>query len=147
MSFAKDCATSRRDPQVLSTFEQAGGLYGSDLSYVSGTSSRPLLGMTIGEAFDAAAGNGVRRRRWSFVIRTFAGHTPNSLRRWIVSRLDFCPMGCEPGDRVGIWSPNRAEWVVAQFATAKAGLILVNINPAYRPAELAYVLRKVNAAH
>jgi hypothetical protein len=56
MSFANDCATSRRDPQVLSTFEQAGGLNGSDLRYVGGTSSRPLLGMPIGEAFDAAAG-------------------------------------------------------------------------------------------
>lgn len=51
--------------------------------------------------------------------------------------------GLRPGDRIGIWSPNRAEWIVAQFATAKAGLILVNINPAYRPAELQYVLRKV----
>ena len=51
--------------------------------------------------------------------------------------------GLRPGDRIGIWSPNCVEWVVAQFATAKAGLILVNINPAYRPAELLYVLRKV----
>ena len=45
-------------------------------------------------------------------------------------------LGLEPGDRVGIWSPNNAEWVVTQFATAKAGLILVNINPAYRTHEL-----------
>ena len=48
-----------------------------------------------------------------------------------------------PGDRVGIWSPNTAEWVVTQFATAKAGLILVNINPAYRLTELEYALNKV----
>ncbi|MBV8590217.1 MAG: AMP-binding protein, partial [Acetobacteraceae bacterium] len=48
----------------------------------------------------------------------------------------------EPGDRVGIWSPNNAEWVVTQFATAKAGLVLVNINPAYRVAELEYALNK-----
>ena len=52
-------------------------------------------------------------------------------------------LGLEPGDRVGIWSPNNAEWVVTQFATAKAGLILVNINPAYRAAELEYALNKV----
>ena len=52
-------------------------------------------------------------------------------------------LGFEPGDRVAIWAPNCAEWVVAQFATAKAGLILVNINPAYRLAELEYALNKV----
>jgi len=52
-------------------------------------------------------------------------------------------LGLEPGDRIGIWSPNNIEWVIAQFATAKAGLILVNINPAYRKAELVYTLNKV----
>ena len=52
-------------------------------------------------------------------------------------------LGLQPGERVGIWSPNNAEWVVTQFATAKAGLILVNINPAYRLAELEYALNKV----
>ena len=52
-------------------------------------------------------------------------------------------LGLKPGERVGIWSPNNAEWVVTQFATAKAGLILVNINPAYRLAELEYALNKV----
>ncbi len=52
-------------------------------------------------------------------------------------------LGLVPGDRVGIWSPNNAEWVVTQFATAKAGLILVNINPAYRLSELDYALNKV----
>ena len=143
MSFAKDCATSRRDPQVLSTFEQAGGLYGSDLSYVSGTSSQPLLGMTIGEAFDAAA------RQWSEKTALVVRHQDI---RWtyaeLAARVDtfaagLLSCGLEPGDRIGIWAPNRAEWVIAQFATAKAGLILVNINPAYRSAELGYVLRKV----
>jgi fatty-acyl-CoA synthase len=52
-------------------------------------------------------------------------------------------LGIEPGDRVGIWSPNNAEWVITQFATAKLGAILVNINPAYRLAELDYALNKV----
>ena len=52
-------------------------------------------------------------------------------------------LGLEPGDRVGIWSPNNSEWVVVQYATAKAGLILVNINPAYRVAELEYAINKV----
>ena len=54
-------------------------------------------------------------------------------------------LGLEKGDRIGIWSPNRSEWVVAQFATARIGLILVNINPAYRVAELEYALNKVAA--
>ncbi|HEX8407198.1 MAG TPA: AMP-binding protein, partial [Duganella sp.] len=52
-------------------------------------------------------------------------------------------LGLEPGDRVGIWSPNCAEWVLVQFATARAGLVMVNINPAYRRSELEYVLDKV----
>ena len=50
--------------------------------------------------------------------------------------------GLEPGDRLGIWSPNRAEWVLVQYATAKAGIVLVNINPAYRTSELEYALRQ-----
>ena len=58
-------------------------------------------------------------------------------------RRDCSRWGCKPGERIGIWSPNNAEWVVTQFATAKAGLILVNINPAYRLAELEYALNKV----
>ena len=52
----------------------------------------------------------------------------------------FIALGLRVGDRVGIWSPNRAEWLVTQFATARAGLVLVNINPAYRVAELEYAL-------
>ena len=52
-------------------------------------------------------------------------------------------LGVEAGDRVGIWSPNRAEWLLTQFATARIGAVLVNINPAYRLAELEYALNKV----
>ena len=52
-------------------------------------------------------------------------------------------LGLQPGERVGIWSPNNAEWVVTQFATAKAGLVLVNINPAYRLSEMEFALNKV----
>jgi fatty-acyl-CoA synthase len=112
-------------------------------SYVSGASSHPLLGMTIGEAFDASV------RRWGDKTALVVRHQEI---RWTYAELaaemdafagGLLSYGLRPGDRIGIWSPNRAEWVVAQFATAKAGLILVNINPAYRPAELAYALRKV----
>ena len=55
-------------------------------------------------------------------------------------------MGVVPGDRVGIWSPNRAEWVVVQYATARIGAILVNINPAYKASELAYALTQSGAS-
>ncbi len=55
----------------------------------------------------------------------------------------FLKLGLKTGDRVGIWSPNRYEWVLTQFATARVGLILVTINPAYRVAEVEYVLNKV----
>ena len=54
-------------------------------------------------------------------------------------------LGLEKGDRVGIWSPNRLEWVLTQFATARIGAILVNINPAYRLSELEYALNKTRA--
>lgn len=112
-------------------------------SYVRGNSSPPLIGKTIGALLDdVSATDGSRealvvahqRIRWTYA----------ELR----SRCDafasgLLALGLEPGDRVGIWSPNCAEWTIAQFATAKAGLILVNINPAYRLSELEHVLRAV----
>ena len=55
----------------------------------------------------------------------------------------FLAAGLSPGDRVGIWSPNNTQWVLTQFATARAGLILVNLNPAYRRVELEFALRRV----
>ena len=70
---------------------------------------------------------------WSCASRTSAGPMPSSTRVDAFA-AGLLALGLEPGDRVGIWSPNNAEWVVTQFATAKAGLILVNINPAYRTA-------------
>ncbi len=116
------------------------------LSYVHGASATPLIGETIGAYFDRAAelyGN-----RDALVVR-------HQQIRWSWRRLkervdDFAAglvvLGLGPGERVGIWSPNNAEWVVAQFATAKAGLILVNINPAYRVTELEYALNKAGCA-
>ena len=151
MTFAKNCAAGGADVTPAARAQAASAeldlqstcLHGNGLSYVSGTASRPLLGMTIGEAFDIAAMQWdektalvVRQQdiRWTY------GELAAQVDSLAAGLLSY---GLRPGDRVGIWSPNRAEWVVAQFATAKAGLILVNINPAYRPAELAYVLRKV----
>ncbi len=128
-----DLVTTNTDVSTLS----------KDLSYVSGTSVRPLLGVTIGAAFDRAVARWGNRN--ALVVRHQNIHWSYDE---LAERVDLLAAGLlsyglRPGDRVGIWSPNRAEWVVTQFATAKAGLILVNINPAYRPAELQYVLRKV----
>ena len=112
-------------------------------SYVHGASATALIGETIGAHFDRVAA------RWPDRDALVAPHQDV---RWtyaeLKARIDACAaglltLGLEPGDRVGIWSPNNAEWVIAQFATAKAGLILVNINPAYRLAELEYALNKV----
>ena len=112
-------------------------------SYVHGIADQPLIGDTIGVHFDRAVA------RWpdqeALVVR-------HQNVRWsyaeLSARVDACAagllaLGLAPGDRIGIWSPNNAEWVVTQFATAKAGLILVNINPAYRLSELEYALNKV----
>jgi fatty-acyl-CoA synthase len=112
-------------------------------SYVHGGSEKPLIGQTLGEYFDAAA------RRWAdcdaLIVRQ------QNLRwtyRELQQRVDgfaagLLALGLQPGDRIGIWSPNNSEWVITQFATAKAGIILVNINPSYRLAELEYALNKV----
>src|SRR5690348_11534886 len=114
----------------------------ASLSYVSGAGSVPLIGETIGEHFDGAAA------RWSSLEALVVRHQGI---RWTYAELKervdavaagLIALGLKPGDRVGIWSPNNAEWVLTQFATAKAGLILVNINPAYRLIELEHALQR-----
>ena len=117
----------------------------SDLasSYVNGTGDIPLIGETIGQNFAKTVA--LWGDRPALIVRQQGV-------RWTYAELGaqvdalaagLLALGLEPGDRVGIWSPNNSEWVVTQFATAKAGLILVNINPAYRLAELEYALNKV----
>jgi fatty-acyl-CoA synthase len=115
----------------------------SALSYVHGASDKPLLGETIGAFFDAACA------KWSarpaLVVRHQKVRLSYGELHQAVDKLaaGLLTLGLEPGDRIGIWSPNNSEWVLTQFATAKAGLILVNINPSYRVAELEYALNKV----
>ena len=122
--------------------EQPAGAKRAELSYTSATSGTPLLGDTIGANFDRTAA-------------AFPGHlalvdVPAGLRysyaelRDEVDALAYGLLGAgiAKGDRVGIWSPNRAEWTVTQYATAKIGAILVNINPAYRTSELEFVLNQ-----
>jgi fatty-acyl-CoA synthase len=112
-------------------------------SYVHGASASPLLGETVGALLDRIT------QRWpdrpALVVRQQDVRWTYSEFHAEVERVaaGLLALGLEPGDRVGIWAPNRAEWVVAQFAAPKAGLILVNINPAYRSHELAYSLNKV----
>jgi fatty-acyl-CoA synthase len=115
---------------------------GPELSYTSATSDTPLLGDTIGGNFDRTATR--------FPGRLALVDVPAGLRYTYAELKDevdalaygLLQAGIAKGDRVGIWSPNRAEWTVTQYATAKVGAILVNINPAYRTSELEFVLNQ-----
>ncbi|HXQ84403.1 MAG TPA: AMP-binding protein, partial [Xanthobacteraceae bacterium] len=113
------------------------------LSYVHGASAQPLIGETIGQFFDDACSKWASRP--ALIVRHQKVRLSYGELRQAVDKLaaGLLTLGLQPGDRIGIWSPNNSEWVLTQFATAKAGLILVNINPAYRIAELEYALNKV----
>jgi len=112
-------------------------------SYVHGISSTPLIGSTIGDHFDRMAQQHAQRE--ALVVRhQNVRWTYGELRERVDNlAVGLMRLGFEPGDRIGIWSQNCAEWALMQFATAKAGLILVNINPAYRASELEYAINKV----
>jgi fatty-acyl-CoA synthase len=111
-------------------------------SYASSVAAEPLIGETIGENLERAVARFGEREalvvRHQDVRLTYAelDEQVNALARGLLAA------GLEKGDRLGIWAPNCAEWVLVQFATAKAGVILVNINPAYRTSELEYALRQ-----
>lgn len=109
-------------------------------SYTSGVSATPLLGITIGDKFDEIVEQHAHRE--ALIV-----HSQNIkwTYRELKAKVDACAKaliasGLQKGDRVGIWSPNRSEWTILQFATAKVGAILVNINPSYRKHELKYAL-------
>jgi fatty-acyl-CoA synthase len=112
-------------------------------SYAHGGGTQPLLGETLGACFDRIAARCGEREalvvrhqgiRWTYrELKTRVDNLAVALLR----------LGLNPGERIGIWSQNNAEWLLVQLATAKAGLILVNINPAYRATELHYALNKV----
>src|SRR3954469_20183735 len=112
------------------------------LSYSQGLGTIPLLGETIGESFDRAVAE--HPGRDALVVRHQDVHMTYAELGEAVDRAAgaLAALGLEKGDRLGIWAPNCAEWVVTQFATAKLGVILVNVNPAYRTTELAYALRQ-----
>ncbi|MEA2428799.1 MAG: fatty-acyl-CoA synthase, partial [Thermoleophilaceae bacterium] len=113
-----------------------------ELSYASGPSAAPLLGETIGRNLERTV---ARAPEAEALISRHQG------LRYTYAELDeavdrvargLMALGLERGDRVGIWSPNNAEWTLVQYATAKAGLVLVNVNPAYRTSELEYALNQ-----
>ncbi len=115
-------------------------------SYVCGISDVPLLGETIGQSLDKAVS------RWG---DREALVSPSHGVRWtwkeFATRVDalaagFLALGLERGQRIGIWSLNRPEWTLTQFAAARAGLILVTINPAYRLSELEFAVAKVGCS-
>ena len=111
-------------------------------SYAAGETTPPLLDETIGASLErTVAAHGDREA----LVEVASG------RRWTWAELDrdvdelargLVAAGLEQGDRVGIWAPNCAEWTLVQFATAKLGLVLVNVNPAYRTHELAYAINQ-----
>ena len=113
------------------------------LSYVHGTSDTPLIGDTLGVYFDKIVARFGEREalvvrhqdvRWSYL----------ELQRRINNlAVGLLRLGLEPGERIGLWSQNNSEWLLTQLATAKLGLILVNLNPAYRITELEFALNKV----
>src|SRR5262245_48365123 len=111
-------------------------------SYLHGPSLTPLLGETIGanlrrtvERFGERDALVVRSQGYRATYCELWDQTPRLARALLAS-------GVRQGDRVGIWSPNRFEWVITQFAAARAGAILVNVNPAYKTSELQYALRQ-----
>ena len=112
-------------------------------SYVHGASEKPLIGSTIGRFLDEACERYPDHE--ALVVRHQQVRLTYGALREAVDNLACGLLRCDltSGDRVGVWSQNNLEWVLVQFATAKAGLILVNINPAYRRSELEFVLNKV----
>lgn len=109
-------------------------------SYAHGTYDRPLLGETIGHNLERTIS------RVPDVAALISCHQDVRYTYAefgeVVDRLASALLahGLVRGDRVGVWSPNRAEWAITQYATARIGVILVNINPAYRISELQYAL-------
>jgi fatty-acyl-CoA synthase len=112
------------------------------LSYASGVSSLPLLGETIGENLRRSVDEHGDAEALVVPHQHYRATYGQLWEQVSLAARGLIARGVAKGDRVGIWSPNRFEWVVVQFATARIGAILVNINPAYRVSELEYALRQ-----
>ena len=133
---ASNLRTAQRDGTFLKPLDGK--------AHVSGERAVPLLEQTIPAIFSDTVS-----RYGTLDAAVFVGQDKRFTWNELSEAVDalaagFLALGLEKGDRVGIWSPNRWEWLVTQFATARIGLILVNINPAYRLTELEYALNKVS---
>lgn len=114
----------------------------SQLSYACGVSDKPLLGITIGDMFDQIADQ-YSSNEALVVKHQDIRYTYTQFKEVIdVCAKALMGIGIEKGDRVGVWAPNCAEWIIVQYATAKIGAIQVNINPSYRLHELEYALNQ-----
>jgi len=114
----------------------------NQLSYTSGPSHVPLLGQTIGQNLKQTADAYPDNDALVCVTQNYRATYSQFYSQTTTIAKALLAKGITKGDRVGIWSPNRAEWVLLQYATARIGAILVNINPAYRATELEYVLKQ-----
>ncbi|AKJ01502.1 fatty-acyl-CoA synthase [Archangium gephyra] len=114
----------------------------SSPSYVHGTSTTPLLGETIGHNLRRTVERYGDREALVVVSQGYRATWRQLWDETTKVALGLLAFGVEKGDRVGLWSPNRFEWVVTQFAAARIGAILVNLNPAYKTAELEYALNQ-----
>ena len=114
----------------------------SVLSYDSGTADLPLVGKTVGALFDEISDKFADKTAIISVHQAIRWSFKEYREKVDALAVGLIELGLKPGDRIGIWSQNNAEWVLTQFATAKAGLILVSLNPAYRTSELEYALNK-----
>ncbi len=116
------------------------------ISYVSGISDTPLKGQTIGDCFDETVAR-FPDRDALISLHQELRYTWTELQAAVdQAARALLALGVNKGDRVGIWSPNCAEWTITQFATAKIGAVLVNINPSYRTHELEYALKQSGAS-
>ncbi|MGZ3458817.1 MAG: AMP-binding protein [Archangium sp.] len=111
-------------------------------SYVHGTSTTPLLGETLGQNLRRTVERWGDREALVVISQGYRATWRQFWEETTRAALGLLAFGVERGDRVGLWSPNRYEWVVAQFAAARVGAILVNLNPAYKTAELEYALNQ-----
>jgi fatty-acyl-CoA synthase len=112
-------------------------------SYTSGTADQPLIYQTIGDCLKAQAETRPNHPALVVCHQSICWTYQELYEQSEKLAKGLLALGLQPGDRLGIWAPNRVEWVMTQFATSLCGVILVNINPSYRTHELSYVLQKV----
>ncbi len=117
------------------------------LSYVHGASDIPLLGETIGENLKKTVEKFPNREALICSHQNYRATYQEFYDQVSKVSKGLIALGVQPGDRVGIWSPNCYQWVLLQYATAKIGVIMVNINPAYRTSELIYVLNQAEISY